>query len=66
MQARQINALMAHQRMYQNAGEFRPAGGLPAKLAGGGIVAIVPHEMAIAVWSPELILREPLGRYRRA
>ena len=21
---------------------------------GGGIVAIVPHEMAIAVWSPEL------------
>jgi len=21
---------------------------------GGGVVAIVPHEMAIAVWSPEL------------
>ncbi|MDU1268549.1 MAG: glutaminase B [Escherichia coli] len=29
--------------------------GLPAKSGvGGGIVAIVPHEMAIAVWSPEL------------
>lgn len=28
---------------------------LPAKSGvGGGIVAIVPHEMAIAVWSPEL------------
>jgi glutaminase len=25
---------------------------------GGGIVAIVPHEMAIAVWSPEL---DPAG-----
>ncbi|MBZ4317556.1 glutaminase, partial [Mycobacterium tuberculosis] len=29
--------------------------GLPAKSGvGGGIVAIVPQEMAIAVWSPEL------------
>lgn len=36
--------------------------GLPAKSGvGGGIVAIVPHEMAIAVWSPELILRETLA-----
>ncbi|EIS8247338.1 glutaminase [Salmonella enterica] len=33
--------------------------GLPAKSGvGGGIVAIVPHEMAIAVWSPEL---DPAG-----
>lgn len=52
MQARQINALMATSGMYQNAGEFARRVGLPAKSGvGGGIVAIVPHEMAIAVWS---------------
>ncbi|WP_413771925.1 glutaminase B [Pluralibacter gergoviae] len=55
MQARQINALMATSGMYQNAGEFAWRVGLPAKSGvGGGIVAIVPHEMAIAVWCPEL------------
>lgn len=53
MQARQINALMATSGMYQNAGSLRRVG-LPAKSGvGGGIVAIVPHEMAIAVWSPK-------------
>lgn len=46
MQARQINALMATSGMYQNAGEFAWRVGLPAKSGvGGGIVAIVPHEM---------------------
>ncbi len=55
MQARRVNALMATSGMYQNAGEFVWRVGLPAKSGvGGGIVAIVPHEMAIAVWSPEL------------
>lgn len=55
MQARQINALMATSGMYQNAGEFAWRVGLPAKFGvGGGIVAIVLHEMAIAVWSLEL------------
>ncbi|HFZ8993499.1 TPA: glutaminase B [Citrobacter freundii] len=59
MQARQINALMATSGMYQNAGEFAWRVGLPAKSGvGGGIVAIVPHEMAIAVWSPAL---DPAG-----
>lgn len=54
-QSRQVNALMATSGMYQNAGEFAWRVGLPAKSGvGGGIVAIVPHEMAIAVWSPEL------------
>lgn len=55
----EINALMATSGMYQNAGEFAWRVGLPAKSGvGGGIVAIVPHEMAIAVWSPEL---DPAG-----
>ena len=54
MQARQVNALMATSGMYQNAGEFaarRSSGQVGRR---GGVVAIVPHEMAIAVWSPEL------------
>ncbi|KFC10526.1 glutaminase [Trabulsiella guamensis ATCC 49490] len=55
LQTRQVNALMATSGMYQNAGEFAWRVGLPAKSGvGGGIVAIVPQEMAIAVWSPEL------------
>ncbi len=55
IQSRQVNALMMTSGMYQNAGEFAWRVGLPAKSGvGGGIVAIVPQEMAIAVWSPEL------------
>ena len=54
MQARQINA-DGDQRYVPERGEFAWRVGLPAKSGvGGGIVAIVPHEMAIAVWSPEL------------
>lgn len=55
LQSRQVNALMATSGMYQSAGEFAWRVGLPAKSGvGGGIVAIVPHEMAICVWSPAL------------
>ncbi len=55
IQSSQVNALMMTSGMYQNAGEFAWRVGLPAKSGvGGGIVAIVPQEMAIAVWSPEL------------
>ncbi|MEK0168604.1 glutaminase B [Pseudescherichia vulneris] len=55
LQSRQVNALMATSGMYQSAGEFAWRVGLPAKSGvGGGIVAIVPHEMTICVWSPEL------------
>jgi len=50
LQSRQVNALMATSGMYQSAGEFAWRVGLPAKSGvGGGIVAIVPHEMAICV-----------------
>jgi len=56
-QARQINALMVTSGMYDGAGEFAYRVGMPGKSGvGGGIVAIVPHEMSIAVWSPELDL----------
>ena len=52
IQSRPVNALMMTSGMYQNAGEFAWRVGLPAKSGvGGGIVAIVPQEMAIAVWS---------------
>lgn len=55
LQARQINALMATSGMYENSGEFAWRVGMPGKSGvGGGIVAIVPHEMSVAVWSPAL------------
>lgn len=53
--ARQINALMVTSGMYDGAGEFAYRVGMPGKSGvGGGIIAIVPNEMSIAVWSPEL------------
>ncbi len=55
MQARQINALMITSGMYDGAGEFAFRVGMPGKSGvGGGIIAIVPDEFCIAVWSPEL------------
>jgi len=54
-QARQINAMMVTSGMYDGAGEFAYRVGMPGKSGvGGGIIAIVPGEMCIAVWSPEL------------
>ncbi|WP_165312798.1 glutaminase B [Vibrio ziniensis] len=55
IQSKQVNALLATCGLYDGAGEFAYRVGMPGKSGvGGGIVAIVPGEMTIAVWSPEL------------
>lgn len=55
LQARRINSLMMTCGTYDEAGEFAFHVGLPCKSGvGGGIVAIIPGEMSICVWSPEL------------
>jgi glutaminase len=57
--AKRINALMLTCGTYDAAGDFAYRVGLPAKSGvGGGIVAVMPGECAICVWSPGL---EPSG-----
>ncbi|MGZ3306328.1 MAG: glutaminase [Asticcacaulis sp.] len=53
--ARRLNALLLTCGIYDSVGSFAYRVGLPAKSGvGGGIVAVVPGQAAIAVWSPEL------------
>jgi len=53
--AKRINALMLTCGTYDAAGEFAFRVGFPAKSGvGGGIVAIVPNVLTVAVWSPAL------------
>lgn len=52
---KKINAIMLTCGFYDQAGAFAYLVGLPGKSGvGGGIVAVMPGELAIAVWSPEL------------
>jgi glutaminase len=53
--AKRINALMLTCGTYDAAGDFSYRVGLPAKSGvGGGIVALMPGECGICVWSPAL------------
>jgi glutaminase len=54
-QARRVNALMLTCGTYDAAGEFAFRIGLPCKSGvGGGIVAVVPDQLTLCVWSPAL------------
>ncbi|BFM49566.1 glutaminase B [Marinomonas sp. THO17] len=51
----QINGLLATSGLYDEAGNFAYRVGLPGKSGvGGGIIAIVPNQFSVCVWSPEL------------
>ncbi|TXD84843.1 glutaminase [Subsaximicrobium wynnwilliamsii] len=52
---KRINAIMLTSGFYDEAGEFAFEVGLPGKSGvGGGIIALLPNEFVISVWSPGL------------
>jgi glutaminase len=55
VQTRKLNALLATSGLYDGAGEFAYRVGMPGKSGvGGGIIAVIPGDMSVCVWSPEL------------
>lgn len=53
--SKRMNALMLTCGFYDESGEFAFRVGMPGKSGvGGGIVAIIPDRLSIAVWSPRL------------
>ena len=53
--AKRINSLMLTCGFYDESGDFAYRVGIPGKSGvGGGIVAVIPGRLSIAVWSPEL------------
>lgn len=54
-ETKRVNALMQTCGTYDAVGDFAFRVGIPAKSGvGGGIVGVIPKQMAIVVWSPEL------------
>lgn len=54
-QAKRLNALLLTCGLYDESGDFAFRVGMPGKSGiGGGIVAIIPGELSICVWSPPL------------
>ncbi len=52
---KKMNSLMLTCGLYDAVGDFAYRVGLPGKSGvGGGIVAVVPNELSVAVWSPAL------------
>lgn len=55
VRARRVNSLMLTCGLYDGVGNFAFRVGFPAKSGvGGGIIAVIPGQMSLCVWSPEL------------